>query len=223
MRVALPLVLLLLAAGSAGAARVDNPTLTGDVGLGNAFTISLHDASGAPVKNLDPGTYTLNVHDHSDIHNFHLFGPGGVDVSSDIGNVESDTFTITLVNGTYTYICDAHPNMKGTFTVGAVATPPPPSGGTTTTKLTAAVGPGATISLRAADGKALSGRSHGVFSIAVNDRSATDDFHLVGPGISKATGVAFKGTVTWKLTLKAGSYLFKSDKHPALHGAFTLR
>lgn len=123
VRVALPLVLLLLAAGSAGAGRVDTPTLTGDVGLGGAFTISLHDANGAPVKNLASGTYTLDIHDHSDIHNFHLFGPGGVDVSSDIANVENKTFTITLVNGTYTYICDAHPNMKGTFTVGSVAAP----------------------------------------------------------------------------------------------------
>lgn len=121
MRVALPFVLLLLAAGSAGAARVDNPTLTGDVGLGDAFTISLHDANGIPVKNLDPGTYTLVARDHSDIHNFHLFGPGGVDISTDIGNIETKTFTITLVNGTYTYICDAHPNMMGTFTVGGAA------------------------------------------------------------------------------------------------------
>ena len=222
MRAALPFVLLLLAAGSAGAGRVDNPTLNGDVGLGGAFTISLHDASGVPVKNLDPGTYTLNLRDHSDIHNFHLFGPGGVDVSTDIGNVENKTFTVTLVVGTYKYICDAHPDMKGSFTVGgAVATPPPATGATT--KLTAAVGPGATISLRAADGKALSGRKHGVFSIVVNDRSAKDDFHLVGPGVSKATGVAFTGSVTWKLTLKAGSYTFKSDKHAALRGAFSLK
>ena len=222
MRVALPFLLLLLAAGSAAAGRGDNPTLTGDVGLGGAFTISLHDANGVPVKNLDPGTYTLVAHDHSDIHNFHLFGPGGVDVSTDIGNVENKTFTVTLVAGLYTFICDAHPNMKGTFTVGGAIAPPPTTGGGSTTKLSAGVGPGATISLRAADGKTLSGRAHGVFSIAVNDRSATDNFHLVGPGVSKATGVAFRGAVTWKLTLKAGSYTFKSDKHPALHGAFRL-
>ena len=40
--------------------------------------------------------------------------------------------------------------------------------------------------------------------------------------MSKATGVAFKGTVTWKLKLKAGRYRFRSDKHAALHGAFAL-
>ena len=221
MRFALPAILFLLAAGSAGAGRAGNPTLTGDVGLGGSFTISLKAPDGTPIKNVDPGTYTLVARDHSDIHNFHLFGPGGVDVSTDIGNVENQTFTITLVAGTYKFICDAHPDIKGSFTVGgAVATPPSASG---TTKLNASVGPGSTISLRATDGKALSGRKHGVFSIVVNDRSATDNFHLVGPGVSKATGVAFKGSVTWKLTLKAGSYTFKSDKHAALHGAFTLK
>jgi hypothetical protein len=53
-----------------------------------------------------------------------------------------------------------------------------------------------TISLRAADGKALSTHSHGAFTLVINDKSAKDNFHLAGPGFSKATGVAFKGTVT---------------------------
>lgn len=223
MRFALPVVILfLLAAGSAGAGRADNPTLTGDVGLGGGFTISLNGPDGKPIKNVDPGTYTLIARDHSDIHDFHLFGPGGVDVSTDIGNVENKTFTVTLVAGTYTFICDAHPSMKGTFTVGgAVATTPPPA--TARTKFNGAVGPGVTISLRAADGKALSTHSHGAFTIVVSDKSAKDNFHLAGPGFSKATGVAFKGTVTWKVTLKAGSYIFGSDKHASLRGAFKLK
>ena len=220
MRFALPVVLFLLAAGSAGAGRTDSPTLTGDVGAGGSFTISLKAPDGTPIKNVDPGTYTLVARDHSDIHSFHLFGPGGVDVATDIGLVENKTFTVTLVKGTYTFMCDAHPSMKGTFTVGGAAATPP---ATARTKFNAAVGPGLTISLRAADGKALSSHSHGAFTIVVNDRSATDNFHLVGPGLSKATGVAFKGSVTWKLTLKAGSYTFKSDKHASLHGAFKLK
>ncbi len=63
----------------------------------------------------------------------------------------------------------------------------------------------------------------GAATIVVNDKSAKDNFHLVGPGVSKATGVAFKGKVTWKVTLKAGKYTFKSDKHPVLHGTFTVK
>jgi hypothetical protein len=131
MRFALPVVLLfLLAAGGAGASRADNPVLTGDVGAGDAFTISLHGPTGAPVKNLDPGTYTLIARDHSSLHSFHLFGPGSVDVATDIDGIGNSTFTVTLVKGTYTFLCDAHgAPMKGTFTVGGAAAPT-----TTTTK-----------------------------------------------------------------------------------------
>jgi hypothetical protein len=119
----LPLVLVLLVASLTGAARADTPALTGEVGLGESFSITLKDASGAVVKHLDPGTYTLVVHDHSADHNFHLFGPGGVDVSTDIGRTGDSTFTVTLVDGTYRYVCDAHAtSMKGAFTVGTVTT-----------------------------------------------------------------------------------------------------
>jgi plastocyanin len=121
MRSFFVLLSLVVAAGFAGGARADSPTLTGDVGNGDSFTISMHNADGSAVRNLDPGTYTLVVHDHSSIHNFHLFGPGGVDVSTSIGDTGDQTFTVTLVAGTYTFICDAHPTMKGSFTVGGAA------------------------------------------------------------------------------------------------------
>ncbi len=157
------------------------------------------------------------------IHDFHLKGPG-VDVSTPIEQTGDFTFTVTLAAGTYTYVCDAHASvMKGSFTVGAVSTPaPPPKPVAASTKLLASVGPGAKISLRATGGAAMSSLSAGSFTIVVSDRSATDDFHLAGPGVSKATGVPFKGTVTWKLTLKAGRYTFRSDRHAALHGVFAL-
>ena len=111
-------VALAAALFGASGARADSPALTGTVGTGDSFTISLAGPDGHAVTNLDPGTYTLLVHDRSDIHNFHLFGPGGVDVSTDIGTVGDKTFTVDLVAGKYTYVCDAHPSMKGTFTVG---------------------------------------------------------------------------------------------------------
>jgi hypothetical protein len=114
-----------LALVGAAAARADNPTLTGNVGAGDSFTISV-----AGAQNLAPGAYTLVVHDHSAIHNFHLFGPGGVDVSTTIEGIGDQTFTVNLVAGKYTYVCDAHPSMKGSFTVGATTTtatkPAPP-------------------------------------------------------------------------------------------------
>ena len=58
--------------------------------------------------------------------------------------------------------------------------------------------------------------------IAVNDRTRTDNFHLSGPGVNKKTGVAFRGRATWKLTLQGGRYVYRSDRHKTLRGAFTV-
>jgi hypothetical protein len=210
-----------LAAGSAGAARSDNPVLTGDVGQGDAFTITLTDASGAAIKHLDPGTYTLVLHDHSSFHNFDLSGPG-VAVTTDVAAVEDKTFTITLTDGTYFFQCDPHSSqMKGTFTVGTVPTPtptptptpvPPPA----PTKASASIA-GSASSFRPA-----SGLSAGAFAIVVDDKSATDGFRLSGHGISKATGAKFRGKVTWKLKLAAGRYSYGSALHPKLRHSFTV-
>jgi plastocyanin len=114
---------LVLALFGAAAARADNPALTANVGAGDSFATSLAGPDGAAVRNLAPGTYTLVVHDKSALHNFHLFGPGNVDVSTTVGGVGDQTFTVALVAGKYFFVCDEHPtSMKGTFTVGAEPT-----------------------------------------------------------------------------------------------------
>jgi plastocyanin len=96
------------AKGPSGAA------LAGSVGPG--FVISLK-RSGQPVTTLAAGAYILNVDDHSDIHDFHLKGPG-VDVSTTIPFKGTKSFTITLQAGTYRYQCDAHAAaMNGTLAV----------------------------------------------------------------------------------------------------------
>jgi hypothetical protein len=194
----------LVAAGPTGAA---DGQLVGSVGPG--FGISLKDSSGAAVKHLDAGTYTLLVHDLSEEHNFHLSGPG-VDVATDVIATGDQTFTITVSNGTYTFVCDAHSTvMHGSFTGGS--TPPP----TTTTPapapkpLTLRVGPGRTL---AAPAHLAKGR----FAITVRDTSAGDNLHLKGPGVDRKTGVAFKGQAHWTITLKAGSYRVFSDAHRTL-------
>jgi hypothetical protein len=225
LRLLLAAVLGALVVPSAGSA--DNPVLTGDVGLNDSFVITLKDASGANVTHLDPGSYTLVVHDHSALHNFRLFGPGtGPSLAAtDVDFVGDRTFTVTLVDGTYTFNCDPHfTQMKGTFTVGTATTPPSPPTTTAETtpplapvKLAAGVGPGARISLRGA-----SGLGAGKAIVTVKDASKTDNFRLVGPGVNRATGVAFRGTVTWRLVLKRGTYRFRSDRHPKLRGAFTV-
>ena len=200
-----------------GSARADNPVLTGDVGAGDSFTITLNDAGGNKVTHLDAGTYTLDLHDHSAFHNFHLSGPG-VDVFTSVDGIENKTFTVTFTDGTYFFNCDPHSSqMKGSFTVGTVSTPPPPVPVPAAVKLAGSIGAGSKATL-----KPLAGLGAGKAVVTIKDASATDGFRLVGPGISKATGKAFKGTVTWKVTLRPGRYSFGSVGISKLRRTFTV-
>jgi plastocyanin len=188
----------------AGPTSADNPQLVGNVGPG--YSISLHDAAGNAVTHVDPGTYTLVVHDQADIHNFHLSGPG-VDVATDVETTGDQTFTVTFAQGTYTFLCDAHPTtMHGTFTAGTVTPPPPPP---SAKAIAGRVGPGRTISFARVLAK-------GKYVITVRDLSAADNLHLKGPGVDRKTGVAFRGTVKWTVVLKPGTYRVGSDAHKTL-------
>ena len=90
-------------------------TLTASVGPG--FEISLTDASGNDVSTLTAGSYTINVDDQSDAHNFHLTG-AGVDETTDVGGTGTDTWTVNLEAGSYHFQCDPHAStMNGDFEV----------------------------------------------------------------------------------------------------------
>jgi plastocyanin len=133
MKKKLGVLLALSFAGLAAAVSVARPastdgTLQANVGPG--YSISLTQ-NGTKVTHLDPGTYTINVNDQADIHNFDLFGPG-VKESTGVDTTGTTTWTVTFSDGTYNYVCDAHPaSMSGKFTVGAVqtttTTAPPPA------------------------------------------------------------------------------------------------
>lgn len=87
-------------------------TLNGTVGPG--FDISLDGTDG-----ITAGDYTLVVNDQSTAHNFHLTGPGGVDVATEVSEEGEKTFDVTLVAGEYKFQCDPHASsMNGSFTVG---------------------------------------------------------------------------------------------------------
>ena len=87
-------------------------TLNGSVGPG--FEISLDGTDG-----ITAGDYTIVVNDQSSAHNFHLTGPGGVDVSTSVSEEGEKSFDVTLVAGEYKFQCDPHASsMNGTFTVG---------------------------------------------------------------------------------------------------------
>jgi plastocyanin len=225
MRIALIAIvaacLVAAAPSSAGRTAARDQQLVGTTGPG--FVITLEDANGAKVTHLDPGTYTLLVHDKSDLHDFHLVGPG-VNVATDVFDIGDKTFTITLTDGVYDFQCDAHPlTMKGAFAVGSATLPPPTTTTTSTTPtppaprpLTLSVGPGRRLT---APAKLRPGR----YVVTARDSSATDDLHLKGKSVDRKTGVAFKGKVLWKVTLKAGAYRVFSDAHPTLTRTITVR
>jgi plastocyanin len=86
-------------------------TLNGSVGPG--FDISLEGTDG-----LTAGSYTIVVNDQSASHNFHLTGPGGVDVSTEVSETGEKSLDVELEAGEYTFVCDPHASqMKGSFTV----------------------------------------------------------------------------------------------------------
>ena len=222
----LPLLLLVLVSALAftpGAARPSTTSgieLHGSVGPG--FRITLTDANGVTVSHVDPGSYHIIIQNLSDpntgvVHNFHLKGPGGVDLAttSDAGTT---TWDVTLVDGTYTYLCDFHPlQMRNTFTSGNPPPPPPKP-----TKLKATVGPRSSISLKKGSSLVKSVKA-GKFTISVTDASSKDYFHLKGPGVSRKTSVAKRSKATWKLTLRRGKYTYFSDAHKTLKRSFSVK
>jgi plastocyanin len=99
---------------AAPTAAMSPPTLNATVGPG--FTITLKKG-GVKVTKLKRGKYVFKVADKSNIHNFHLTGPG-VNKDSGVGKVGNSTWTVTLKAGTYKYVCDPHKTvMKGSFKV----------------------------------------------------------------------------------------------------------
>jgi plastocyanin len=217
LRIGIILVLLAAAVFVPGAAHsaASATALVGTVGTGDAFVIRLTDAAGNAVTRLDPGDYTITIHDRSAFHNFHLSGPG-VDQSTTEDFVGDVTWNVKLVDGSYHFQCDPHASrMKGDFVVGTAPPPPAPE----PTFLSGAVGPKLTISLRTATGVRVKALTAGAFLITVRDRTRVDNFHLRGPGVNKSTGVRFRGTVRWAVTLRAGTYTYRSDRHK-LRGSF---
>ena len=91
-------------------------TLEGETGPGFTIEVKQNDEDAETVA---AGTYPLVVEDKSDMHNFHLIGPGVDEEVTDVPFVGKKTVTVTLKKGTYTYQCDPHAasGMKGTFTV----------------------------------------------------------------------------------------------------------
>jgi plastocyanin len=84
-----------------------------------------------------------------------------------------------------------------------------------TPTLNATDGPGFTITLKKGKTKVTSLKA-GKYKIVVKDLSNIHNFHLKGPGVAKKTGVAAKGTFTWTVTLKKGTYKYICDPHASI-------
>ena len=96
-----------------------------------------------------------------------------------------------------------------TVVVASSAVAAPAAGG----KLVASVSDPLNISLKA-----------GTYTITVKDKASDHNFHLTGPGVNKSTAVAAKGTYTWKVTLKKGTYKYVCDPHKSfMKGSFTVK
>jgi plastocyanin len=91
-------------------------TVNGTVGPG--FTIGL-TMQGKKVTKLKAGTaYRFVISDRSDIHDFHLSGPGLNRVLSSVDDTGTKSFVFRLKKGSYRFVCDPHAGiMHGSFRV----------------------------------------------------------------------------------------------------------
>jgi plastocyanin len=96
------------------AASASTPTLNAVVGPG--FNITLTQG-GKKVTKLKAGSYTIKVADKSNLHNFHLTGPG-VNKKTSVPALTTSSWKVTLKPGKYKFVCDPHVTiMKGSFLV----------------------------------------------------------------------------------------------------------
>jgi plastocyanin len=102
-------VAVFVLAGAAGAAA--HPTLTGVVGKSDAFKITL-SFDGKIAKTLKAGTYTVVIHDDSQMHNYELDGPHGKSWTfTQVPFVGTKTITLKLVPGKYKAYCAPHESV----------------------------------------------------------------------------------------------------------------
>jgi plastocyanin len=81
-----------------------------------------------------------------------------------------------------------------------------------TPRLTGETGPGFSIEVKAGS-KDVKTLKAGTYTIKVEDKSSIHNFHLIGPGVNKSTGLSFTGEKTWRVKLKAGKYMYQCDAH----------
>jgi hypothetical protein len=84
--------------------------------VGPRATISMKTAGGAPLRRLTVGPVAITVRDVSAKDNFHLSGPA-LERKTGVPGRGRVQWRVVLKPGTYRYRSDAHPQLKGSFTV----------------------------------------------------------------------------------------------------------
>jgi plastocyanin len=92
-------------------------------------------------------------------------------------------------------------------------------------KLNGAVGPDSSFKITLTQsGKPVKTLKAGKYTFVIKDTASVHNFHLSGPGVNKATSTEGKGTSTWNLTLKKGTYKYVCDPHSTImKGSFTVK
>jgi len=88
--------------------------------VGPRRTISLKTASGARVKQLTAGRYSIKVKDLTKADNFHLIAPGA-NRRTAVKSRSTTTWNVSLRAGNGTFRSDAHRRLRGSFKVVAAA------------------------------------------------------------------------------------------------------
>jgi plastocyanin len=115
---------------------------------------------------------------------------------------------------------DSESSAEGTTTEASAtteagATTEAAAGGST---IKGSVGPGFDIGVEGADSL-----TPGTYTLVVEDKSSSHNFHLTGPGVDVKTEVSFEGDMSFTVNLQAGKYHFQCDPHSSsMNGDFTV-
>lgn len=95
------------------------------------------------------------------------------------------------------------------------------AGATTYPRLIGTVGFGM-ITLKDEKGRTITRLKAGRYTVAVFDRSSTQNFHLLGPHINRYTTAKFQGARTWTVTFRKGTTIkyFSDRASRTLKGSF---
>jgi hypothetical protein len=111
-------------------------------------------------------------------------------------------------------------SSTSTSTGGAVVVNTPPAHAKLPPRLTVVLSSAGAVSLKNAQGQAVTQLSSGRYTLSISVESKRGDFRLTGPMINRRTRPHFSGVVLWGVHLLPGTYRYLNDEsgaHPTVH------